>query len=148
QMETAAVLFMARSMTTGASEQTGLQVLELLQSGKTSWGETNLRDGVAEQGEDDVAGPVTVAMAVTKNIMEAGRLSDEARVVAYGDSDWLNNRNWQMQGNADLFLNTVNWMAAEEERIAIRPKSRTASQLMLSGEQMAQLRFFSMDLLP
>ena len=53
-----------------------------------------------------------------------------------------------MQGNTDLFLNTINWLAEQEEKIAIGRKSRQASQLFLSVGQLGLLKFFSLDLLP
>jgi hypothetical protein len=39
-------------------------------------------------------------------------------------------------------------VAEQAEKITIRPKSRAANQLFLSGEQLNKLKFFSMDLLP
>ena len=40
----------------------------------------------------------------------------------YGDSDFAKNGFWNNQGNGDLFLNTVNYLAEEEDLISIRPK--------------------------
>ena len=44
----------------------------------------------------------------------------ETRVVAFGDSDFASNGALGVPGNRDLFLNTVNWLAQQENLIAIR----------------------------
>jgi ABC-type uncharacterized transport system involved in gliding motility auxiliary subunit len=79
---------------------------------------------------------------------DASKLSDEARLVVFGDSDWVTNKYHGMQGNGDIALNTINWLAEEEDRIAIRPKTRQASRLSLAGEDLGYLKFFSMDIIP
>ena len=38
-----------------------------------------------------------------------------------GDSDFASNRWVRQLGNRDLFLNIVNWLAQQEDLIAIRP---------------------------
>jgi len=42
----------------------------------------------------------------------------------------------------------VHWLAEEQARIAIRPRSRGASQLFLTGSQMGQVKFLAQDILP
>jgi hypothetical protein len=43
-------------------------------------------------------------------------------VVAIGDSDFAANSVLGIQGNRDLFLNALNWVAQNENLIAIRPR--------------------------
>ena len=43
-------------------------------------------------------------------------------MVVIGDSDFAANSVLGVQGNRDLFLNTVNWLAQQENLIAIRPR--------------------------
>jgi hypothetical protein len=120
-----------------------------LATDESAWGETNPVDGAAERDEDDNLGPVDVAAAATKHIPShvSERLADEGRLVLFGDSDWLNNRYLPIQGNADLFVNTVNWMAAEEEKISIGRKIRAASGVFFSFAQLGVLKFVTLDLL-
>ena len=57
-------------------------------------------------------------------------------LVAIGDSDFVANR-WLQAGNPDLFMNTVNWLAEDEELISIRPKDQEQATIQrLSGRQM------------
>ena len=46
----------------------------------------------------------------------------ETRIVVIGDSDFAANGALGIQGNRDLFLNTVGWLSQQENLIAIRPK--------------------------
>ena len=49
----------------------------------------------------------------------------KTRVVVVGDSDFAANGFLGVQGNRNLFLNTVNWLAQQENLISIRPSSPT-----------------------
>jgi ABC-type uncharacterized transport system involved in gliding motility auxiliary subunit len=64
----------------------------------------------------------------------------EARLVVIGDSDFANNNYVRLAGNGDLFLNTVNWLAQEEDLISIRPKSPTNRSVTMTESQ--QRTFF------
>ena len=127
-----------------------MTLLPLMRAGSSAWGETAVNDGMAEQGPDDNQGDLYVGVVATAPTeqLSAEKISNQARIVAFGDSDWINNHYLPMQGNKDLILNTLNWLATREDRITIRPKIREASQFSLHGEQLNYLKFFSMDILP
>jgi len=93
-------------------------IKELLKTSKNSWAETNIqsRQAAFNEGEDK-AGPVTIAVLIEKNIGEK-----KMGLAIFGDSDFVKNGYWQNKGNADLFLNTINYLAEEEDLISIRPK--------------------------
>ncbi len=147
-MQSPVVLFSARSLKVGAGGLPGVEPTVLLEAGESAWGETALKDGSAALDERDHKGPVPVAIVSTKPVGEPDKRSDEARLFVTGDSEWVDNKYLQLQGNGDFILNVVNWLAEEQEKIAIRPKTRQASQVFLTGEQMGQLKFVSLDLLP
>ncbi|MBI3303350.1 MAG: Gldg family protein [Deltaproteobacteria bacterium] len=78
-------------------------------------------------------GPISLAVAATINLdsqangkAEASAPSETpgrtARIVVYGDSDFASNARLSLLGNKDLFLNTVQWLAGEEQLITQRPK--------------------------
>ena len=46
----------------------------------------------------------------------------ETRIVVFGDSDFASNGYLGIPGNRDLFLNSVNWLAQQENLISIRPR--------------------------
>src|SRR5207244_2437014 len=99
-----------------------------------SWGETNreeLQRGVAKPDPADPKGPLTVAAVARK---------DKARIVVYGTSNLASNQFLNLQGNRDFFLNTVSWLAEEEDQISIRPKDAKQTPVFLNANQ-AQLVF-------
>ena len=68
----------------------------------------------------------------------AGRRADEApkpetRVAAIGDSDFAANAYLGIEGNRDLFMNTVNWLAQQENLIAIRPREAADRRITLTA---------------
>jgi ABC-type uncharacterized transport system involved in gliding motility auxiliary subunit len=143
------VMFTARTLGLGGAGGASVQAMPLLITDESAWGETHPVDGAAERGEDDNLGPVVLGMVATRHVPShnAERLTDEARLVVFGDSDWLNNRYLPLQGNADLAVNTINWLAAEEDKIAIGRKARSASMVFFSLAQLTVLKFVSLDLL-
>jgi len=144
------IMSTARSLAILKGGEPGVEVTPLVLTSETAWGETNPVDGTASKDDKDNLGPLNVGVVATKPIpmTEPGRASDETRLVVFGDSDWVNNGFQAKPGNADLFLNAVNWLAEESEKITIRPKTRAQSQLFLSVEQLGMLKFLSMDILP
>ena len=73
--------------------------------------------------ERGVSAPATES--VTKGDAKAGDNQPdkkaETRVVAIGDSDFASNAALGVQGNRNLFLNTINWLVQQENLISIRP---------------------------
>jgi ABC-type uncharacterized transport system involved in gliding motility auxiliary subunit len=143
-----AIFVAARSLKMAAGGQPGVQAEALLESGESAWGETNLVDGAASFDDKDVAGPLPMAFVATKPVGDLDKRSDEGRLLALGNSAFINNKYLHVQANSDLFVNAINWLAEEQQRIAIHAKARSSSQLFLSGEQMDQIKFFSLDILP
>jgi ABC-type uncharacterized transport system involved in gliding motility auxiliary subunit len=57
----------------------------------------------------------------------------EARVAAFGSSQFLTNQGAQTAEHRDLLVNTVSWLTQDEDFIAIRPKDMTKSTLSLAS---------------
>lgn len=112
------------SLSAQAPEGVGVTDTPLVMTGQNSWGETDLQSVQADgQGPEfdentDLAGPLTVAVA-------AANTQEESRVVVYGDSDFASNAYYTQLGNGDLFLNSVDWLAHQEELIQLTPKQQT-----------------------
>ena len=58
----------------------------------------------------------------------------KAYLAVYGDTDFAANAYFNLFGNGDLFLNTVNFLAAEEQQIMVR-EALKAQLLTLSTNQ-------------
>ena len=56
----------------------------------------------------------------------------KATLLVVGDSDFANNRYTSFSGNGDFFLNTISWLAEEENLISIRPKERKSTPIQMT----------------
>ena len=107
---------MTRSVVGAKTAPTGVTVQPLARTSAESWGETDrasLQAGQVKPDPQDPKGPLSVAAVGTK---------DKARLVVLGTSNLAANQFINLQGNRDFFLNTVSWLAEQEDQISIRPK--------------------------
>ena len=72
----------------------------------------------------------------------------ETRLVVIGDSDFATNGVVGIQGNRDMFLNTVNWLAQQENLISIRAREPEDRRLTLTADQQRRLYWLSLLLVP
>jgi ABC-type uncharacterized transport system involved in gliding motility auxiliary subunit len=144
---------MARSMTAVSGGVNGRFAQGIIETGPRSWAETDLASvltsGNVELQADkgDRPGPITIGAAVSAPVSEGaapsvektdeagGAPKPETRVVAIGDSDFASNVAVAIQGNRDLFLNTVNWLAQQENLIAIRPREPEDRRITITADQ-------------
>jgi ABC-type uncharacterized transport system involved in gliding motility auxiliary subunit len=122
---------------------------------KTYLTETNIKfdPGV------DTKGPITVVAACSKVIHEAVPVSTsetelksdpdaqkskqkEMRLVLTGTSNLARNRYVNMQGNGSLVMNIINYLAEEEDLIAIKPKTNTPQEKIDLTQQDANSIFY------
>ncbi|MZG54515.1 MAG: hypothetical protein F3744_10730 [Nitrospinae bacterium] len=122
-----------------------IETVELLKTSANSWGESDFESGTVKFNEEsDIKGPVPVAVVATK-ILESKKAAEESKnpkdekrqlkatLVVIGDSDFSNNRYTNFSGNGDFFLNTVSWLAEEENLISIRPKEKKNTPIHLTS---------------
>ena len=120
-----------------------------VETSRASWAESNfasLSTGVALDAEGgDKAGPLSVAVAVSSaadagadtppDAPAANEPKPETRVVVFGDSDFATNAYAGVPGNPNLFANAVNWLAQQENLIAIRPKEAEDRRVTMTPRQ-------------
>ncbi len=129
----------------------GITVESLFESNPSSWGETNLADLEASYDASvDLAGPLSLAVAVTKEIKAASDKEPglKARMVVAGTSSFPVNAYFPAQGNGNLFMNMVGWLAQDEDLISIRPKPRDDRRILLSQSQLSMVRLITLFVLP
>ncbi len=133
-----------RSVKSGGSSSGGVSATDILKTTENSWAVAELKgDQVKIDESKDKKGPISVGVAASK------RLGDkEARLVVIGDSDFASNRYVGRGANGDLFLNTINWLAQEEDLISIRPKSTTSRSVTMTEGQQRLFFWFAVALLP
>jgi ABC-type uncharacterized transport system involved in gliding motility auxiliary subunit len=93
----------------------------------------------------DRKGPFTVAASGTVT----GQVErKEGRFVALGSSLLAANNFLGFQSNRDFFMNTVNWLSADEDLISIRPKPPESQHLNMTVQQMRRVLFLGVFGLP
>jgi ABC-type uncharacterized transport system involved in gliding motility auxiliary subunit len=83
-------------------------------------------------------GPVSIAAAVSFPADATSGATDakaEGRLVVVGDSDFISNGAINSAGNRDLGLNMDNWLAQQEDMIAIRPRDPADRRITLTQDQ-------------
>jgi len=71
-----------------------------------------------------------------------------SRIAVVGDSDFATNSFFHIMGNGSLFLNTVNYLAAQESLIGIEPRTYDLPRVNLTNRQMKGTFFLSVILIP
>jgi ABC-type uncharacterized transport system involved in gliding motility auxiliary subunit len=155
---------LARSVGTIAGNSSGRFPQTLVETSPSSWAETDVKQlttsgQVAREVEKgDKAGPVSLAAAVSAPADGAGPTpagtkpedtqKPETRIVVFGDSDFVANQWLGIPGNRDLFLNAVNWLAQQENMIAIRPRDPEDRRLTLTRDQQTRIFWLTVLIIP
>ena len=133
---------LARSLSTPKTPPAGITVQPLARTTADSWGETNrasLEAGQVKPDPEDPKGPLTLAAVATK---------DKSRLVVYGTANVAINQFLNVQNNRDFFLNTVSWLAEQEDQISIRPKDTKSTPVFLTSQQAQAVFWLPVVILP
>ncbi len=140
--------FFPLARTVGAGDKKNAQkpVTDLLLTSNRSFAKNNWdvkqKELKFEQGKDR-AGPLTLGVA--EESRENGKVG---RLVVIGNSAFAANAFLTLQSNGDLFDNSVNWLALDENLISIRPKSPTTRRVLLTVSQERLFYWFSLIMMP
>ena len=143
----------------------GRTATSFVMSGRNSWAESDLKtlttkgEASPEFDKGDVQGPISLAVAVNAPIdgatppppadgQDANPNKPETRLVVVGDSDFAANSVAGMAGNRDMFLNMVNWLAQQENLIAVRPRNPEDRRITLTAGQDRMIFWFTLAILP
>ncbi|MEZ5317757.1 MAG: Gldg family protein [Vicinamibacterales bacterium] len=131
-----------------------------LESSPQSWAETDIK-GLYASGQPkedldggDSPGPISIAAAVSAAAPDAPASDSpdapkpETRIAVYGDSDFATNRYIGVPGNGPIFMNTINWLAQQENLIAISPKAAENRPLVMTQDQQSLVRWLAMLIIP
>ena len=88
-----------------------------------SWLETDTEQVEFQPGLEQI-GPFPIAGLLEGNgtVERPNYGNPPARIIVFGDSDFARNKFFFSNDNADLFLNSVNWLTEDQHLISIRPK--------------------------
>jgi ABC-type uncharacterized transport system involved in gliding motility auxiliary subunit len=92
-------------------------------------------------GPGDKKGPLDLAVAIEAPTKAFGGPDGEkrARLVVFGTSQFLANQLVVVFNNQDLVVNSTRWLADEEKRIALAPKPKENSPLLLDRGRMSMV---------
>jgi ABC-type uncharacterized transport system involved in gliding motility auxiliary subunit len=135
---------LTRSLELKGTDKTTLE--KLFSSSESSLATSKLdKPDVNPNDPKNKKGPMTIAAAGTYKTEKQG---GQGRFVVMGSSGWAANRFLGFNGNRDLALNTMNWLASDEDLISIRPKEREDRRITMTRAQMNWVRITSQFLLP
>jgi ABC-type uncharacterized transport system involved in gliding motility auxiliary subunit len=133
---------LTRSLNQAKGAAPGPAFTVLARTSAQSWSETNREEvdsGRLKMDPGEKKGPLVVAAAATK---------DKSRLVVYGAAALAVNEFLGIAGNRDLFLNSVSWLAGDEEQIALRPKDSRVAPIFLTQVQERAVNLISLVILP
>jgi ABC-type uncharacterized transport system involved in gliding motility auxiliary subunit len=153
---------LARSVTPVNGGVEGHTAQSFVETSPRSWAETDIKALLTsgqvkfEAEKGDKQGPVSIAAAVSAAAAPAGatppaegaEAKPESRVVVFGDSDFAANATLGIQGNRDLFLNTVGWLSQQENLISIRPKEAEDRRVTMTASQQSNIGWLSLLIIP
>ena len=145
QRQLATIFPLARSVSSSEAELENVTRTDLVSTSDQSWAETNfesINDGSAAQDEDDLGGPINLAVAAENS-------ATGARVVVFGDVDFMADSAIGQFGNSDLVLNTVDWAADQEALITLTPREVTQRFIIPpQGNAIRLIQFGTVVLIP
>jgi ABC-type uncharacterized transport system involved in gliding motility auxiliary subunit len=121
-----------QSLTIASTENADIILTALVQTNQRSWGETDFNSlstgQVSFDETTEQVGPLTLAVA-GENITTGGR------VVVFGTSNLAVDQIFDSYGNGDMFVNSVDWSAEQEDLVNITPK-QTITRTFLPASQL------------
>lgn len=112
-----------------------VRISPLAMTTPASWLESNTEEVNFDAGEERLGPfPVLVVVEASGTIDESQR-HPLARLVVFGDSDFAKNKFFSSSDNADLFLNSVNWLAEDYDLISIRAKLFPFRELVVTTRE-------------
>lgn len=152
-MKERSLLSLARSVSPDPDPDKKLLVKPLAFSAQTSWGETDLErlfdNSEAQLGDDDLKGPVPVAVAVSAAVKDLGGEGDgEFEMIVFGDFTFVTNQYFRQLFNDSLALSTMAWLAGEGQLVSIPPRAIRASRAYLSAREGRNVFYLSVLVLP
>lgn len=134
---------LARTVSIADPSKLDPQAVELLKTSPRSFTTPKLASEVTYDPKTDSMGPLSLGVAASKKVGDK-----TARLVAFGNSNFASNEAFGQSSNGDLFLNSVDWLTADQNLISIRPKSATNRSVNLTESDQKALSWADIFALP
>jgi ABC-type uncharacterized transport system involved in gliding motility auxiliary subunit len=120
----------------------------------SSWAETD-PDTLEFDIESELVGPLPIAVVVEAVGELSGGVYKDAddnfaslNMILIGDTDFASNNYFGSANNADLFVNSINYLVEDFDLITIRTKTDTNRQLFLTRNERDFVRWSGWLLMP
>jgi ABC-type uncharacterized transport system involved in gliding motility auxiliary subunit len=136
---------MARTAAVANKGKSIPETVELLKTSDRSFSIPSLpkENKISFDPKVDVRGPLSLGVSGTRKVGEKN-----ARIIVVGNSQFAMNPYLTQLRNGDLFYNAIDWLAADENLISIRPKTTTNRRVNLSAAQASALKWLDQLFLP
>lgn len=125
---------LARSVATQPVDS--ITTVNLVTTSADAWGETNLaaiQQNFAEPNEgEDALGPLTLGVSAENGVTNG-------RLILFGDTDFLSNRDIGIGGNNLLLSNAFSWLADDEVVVDLTPRETVDRQVIVDQSQLGFL---------
>ncbi len=152
---------LSRGLTIVQGGVNGHSAVAVVESSPQSWAEADVKalmssgEVTLDEAKGDKPGPVTIVAAIAYAKPDAPATpptpdapKPETRVVISGDSDFASNGVMGIQGNKDMFMNTIGWLSQQENLISIRAKEASDRRLTLTATQQSNIIWLALLIVP
>jgi len=128
----------------GTAESDEWHITPLVDAGQRGWVEVDkLDEKVTFDKTRDIPGPVNIATAFERSVGDR-----QQRVVVIGNAHFLSNTFLGNGGNLDFGINSVNWLAGDDNLIAVQPRPAADSALDIDQTMLYLIAFTFLLVLP
>ena len=130
-----------------------IQQYSLASTSISSWAEID-EDIIQFDMDREQSGPLPVAVLVSAfgelstNIDDKSDKTIKTNIILIGDTDFASNQYFGSANNADLFVNSINWLSEDFELISIRSKTSATRKLFLTKNELDFVRWSGWLLMP
>ena len=111
----------------------GIALNSLVQTRENSWGEKDFQS-LTQGGGPPSYDENTESMGPLTLVVAGENASTTGRVVVFGGSNFAIDPNFDAYGNGDMFVNSVDWTAEQEDLASITPKTPTERTFNIPGQ--------------
>ena len=145
------LFYVARSVEPSDEQGRGISLTALAYTSPSAWSETDRQSLDPERvnfDERDRQGPISLATIVElepsikkerskkdKESSKKNSITGNGKLVVFGDCDFASNKFFDLAGNGDFIINTVNYLVGREGFITIKKKHKPIEPLILSQAQ-------------
>ncbi|MGL4676673.1 MAG: Gldg family protein [Brevinema sp.] len=97
------------------------------------FGERSFKEGIYSKDVKDITD--RYCLAISSTVAEKNNLEKQRRAVVFGSTDFIDNARLYTGGNAELFINSVDFLLRKDLKTTIAPKNENLSQSVPLPEQ-------------